>query len=72
MVAASLVISKRKQTQNNEEVLLWTIKIKRKKAISLQWKLAVIMLSTVAVVLSEHTAVTVRTCRVADLKVADD
>jgi len=52
-------------------VLLWTIKIKRKKAISLQRNLAVIMLSTVAVVLSENTAVTVRTCRVADSKVAD-
>ena len=72
MITAFLMIPKRKQNQNNEEVLLWTIKIKRKKAISLQQNLAVIMSSTVAVVLSEHTAVTVRTCPVADSKVADD
>ena len=72
MITASLMIPKRKQNQNNEEVLLWTTKIKRKKAISLQRNPAVIMSSTVAVVLSEPTAVTVRTCPVADSKVAAD
>jgi tRNA1(Val) A37 N6-methylase TrmN6 len=58
--------------RNNERVKKWTKKIKRKKAISLQQNLAVIMSSTDAVVLSEHTAVTARTCRIADLKVAAD
>jgi hypothetical protein len=58
--------------RNNKEVKAWTTKIKRKKAISLQLNLAVIMSSTVAVVLSEHTAVTARTCQIADLKVAAD
>jgi hypothetical protein len=61
-----------KQVQNNWEVLAWTKKIKIKKAISLQQNPAVPMSSTVAVVLSEHTAVTVRTCPVADSKVAAD
>ena len=43
MVTASSMISKWKQMQNNEEVLSWTTKIKRKKAISLQQNLAVTM-----------------------------
>ena len=72
IVAASSMISKMKQVQNNWEVLAWTKKIKIKKAISLQQNPAVPMSSTVAVVLSEHTAVTARICRIADLKVAAD
>jgi len=47
-------------------------KDKKKKTISLQQNPAVIMSSTVAVVLSEPTAVTARTCPVADSKVAAD
>jgi hypothetical protein len=58
--------------RNNEEVKAWLKKIKRKKAISLQQNLAVIMSLTVAAVLSGHTAVTARTCPIVDLKVASD
>ena len=57
--------------RNYQEVKAWLKKIKRKKAISLQQNLAVIMLWTVAAVLSGHTAVMARTCRIADLKVAN-
>jgi len=42
-VVCITVISSRKKMLNNEEVLSWTKKIKRKKAISLQQNLAVIM-----------------------------
>ena len=57
---------------NYEEVKACLKKIKRKKAISLQQNHAVIMSLTVVAVLSERTAVTTRTCRIADLKAAAD
>ena len=72
MVTASSMISKKTQMQNNWEVLSWTTKIKRKKAISLQPNLAVTMSWTVAVALSVHIAVKARTCPIADSKVAAD
>ena len=56
----------------NQEVKLWEKKTKRKKAISRQQNPAVIVSWTPAVALSEHTAVTARTCRIADTKVAAD
>jgi len=58
--------------RSNKGVKKWTKKIKRKKAISLQQNLAVIMSSTVAAVLSEHTAVPALTCLTVILKVAAD
>jgi hypothetical protein len=58
--------------QNNQGVKSWKKKTNRKKAISRQQNPAVIVSWTPAVVLSEHTAVTARTCQIADSNVSAD